>query len=107
MIGYHNLDGILQLSLCASVLQQEFHQVNDVHMGELVKGTVKKLIDTALFVSISGNVDGVIWPNHFGDISRKHPQKRFKLGSQVKVRVSVQSLFDVLEIITCHTGSCY
>ncbi len=90
--GYYPLDGILQLSLRASVLAQKFLQVADVQVGEVIKGTVKKLTSNALFVSISGNVDAVIWPNHYADITLKHPQKRFKPGSSVKCRVCRTSL---------------
>ena len=53
----------------------------------MVKGTIKKLTESALFVSLSGNVDGVVWPVHFADIPLKHPQKRFKTGGSVKCRV--------------------
>ncbi|KZT75076.1 hypothetical protein DAEQUDRAFT_807332 [Daedalea quercina L-15889] len=87
--GYYPLDGYLQLSFRQSVLQQKFLQVAEVQVGELIKGTVKKLTDSALFVSISGTVDGVIWPNHYADISLKHPQKRFKPGGSIKCRVLV------------------
>jgi rRNA biogenesis protein RRP5 len=45
-----------------------------------------------LFVSISGNVDGVVFPNHYADIRLKHPQKRFKEGSSIKCRVSKPKL---------------
>ncbi|KAL5519222.1 RRP5 [Sanghuangporus vaninii] len=85
--GFHALDGILQLSLRPSVLSQKFLRVEDVNVGELVKGTVKKLTDSCLFVSINGNIDAMIWPNHYADIMLKHPQKRFKQGSSLKCRV--------------------
>ena len=52
---------------------------------------MKKLSSTGLFVSISGNVDGVIWPNHYADITLKHPQKRFKDGATVKCKVGALS----------------
>ncbi|KAI9452549.1 nucleic acid-binding protein [Lactarius psammicola] len=87
--GYHPFDGVLQLSMRASVLQQQFLRVSDVQVGELLKGTVKKLTDGALFVSISGSVDGVVFPNHYADIVLKHPQKRFKEGANIKCRVLV------------------
>ncbi|KAF8274016.1 nucleic acid-binding protein [Lactarius quietus] len=87
--GYHPFDGVLQLSMRASVLEQQFLRVSDVQVGELLKGTVKKLTDGALFVSISGSVDGVIFPNHYADIMLKHPQKRFKEGANIKCRVLV------------------
>jgi rRNA biogenesis protein RRP5 len=86
--GYHPFDGVLQLSMRASILEQRFLRVSDVQVGELLKGTVKKLTDGALFVSISGNVDAVVFPNHYADIMLKHPQRRFKEGASIKCRVS-------------------
>lgn len=86
--GFHPFDGLLQLSMRSSVLDQKFLQVDEVKPGEVIKGTVKKLTDSALFLSISGNVDGVVWPNHYADIILKHPQKRFKPGGSVKCQVS-------------------
>ncbi|KAL4241734.1 hypothetical protein ABKN59_000784 [Abortiporus biennis] len=89
VLGYYPLDGLLQLSMKPSVLEQRFLQVGEVQVGEIVKGTIKKLTDSALFVSISGNVDAVIWPNHYADIQLKHPQKRFKPGASIKCRILV------------------
>ena len=89
MTGYYPLDGLLQLTMRPTVLEQKFIQVGEVQVGEVIKGTVKKLTDSALFVSISGNVDGVIWPTHYADIMLKHPQKRFKPGGSIKCRVRV------------------
>lgn len=89
MVGYHPLDGLLQLSLRLSVLEQRFLQAGDIQVGEVLKGTVKQLTDSALFVSISGDVDGIIWPNHYADISLKHPSRRFKAGGSIKCRVCV------------------
>lgn len=87
VIGYHPLDGLLQLSLRPSILDQRFLQAGDIQVGEVLKGTVKRLTDSALFVSISCNADGIIWPNHYADIPLKHPSKRFKPGGSIKCRV--------------------
>ncbi|KAH9486567.1 rRNA biogenesis protein rrp5 [Psilocybe cubensis] len=87
--GFFSFDGLLQLSLKPSIIQQKYFQVGDVEVGEVVKGTIKKLTDTGLFVSLSGGVDGVIWPNHYADIVLKHPAKRFKEGASIKCRVLV------------------
>ncbi|KAF8846201.1 U3 snoRNP-associated protein Rrp5 [Paxillus ammoniavirescens] len=89
VIGYHPFDGILQLSLRPSVLEQKFLQAGEVRVGEILKGTIKQLTDSALFVSISGNVDGVIWPSHYADIPLKHPSKKFRVGGSVKCRVLI------------------
>ncbi|KAH8119935.1 hypothetical protein DFH11DRAFT_1557375 [Phellopilus nigrolimitatus] len=87
IVGFHPLDGILQLSFRPSILTQKFLRVDDVNVGEVIKGTIKKLTDSCLFVSINGNVDAMVWPNHYADIMLKHPQKRFKFGASVKCRV--------------------
>lgn len=87
MIGYYAFDGLLQLSLRPSILAQKFLQVADLQVGEIVKGTIKRLGDTGLVVTISGNLTGIVWPNHYADITLKHPEKRFKVGGKIKCRV--------------------
>ncbi|GAA5914525.1 hypothetical protein JCM6882_000408 [Rhodosporidiobolus microsporus] len=87
VVGFSAVDGLVQLSLQPSVLEQKFLRVQDVKVGEEVKGTVKRLSDSALFISISGNVDGVVWPLHYADIRLKHPEKKFKPGQTVKARI--------------------
>ncbi|KAG6862187.1 hypothetical protein C0995_004269 [Termitomyces sp. Mi166 len=89
IIGYFPFDGLLQLSFKPSIIEQKFLQIADVQVGEVVKGTIKKLTETGLFVSLSGNIDGVVWPNHYADIILKHPSKRFKIGASIKCRVLV------------------
>jgi rRNA biogenesis protein RRP5 len=86
--GYFPFDGLLQLSLRSSVLEQNHLRAGDVQVGELIRGTIKTLTQSGLFVSISGNVDGVVWPNHYADITLKHPSKRFKPGASIRCRVS-------------------
>ncbi|KIO08444.1 hypothetical protein M404DRAFT_938123 [Pisolithus tinctorius Marx 270] len=87
VIGHHMFDGILQLSLRPSVFLQKFLQVGDIRVGEVIKGTVKSLTDSAVFVSISERLDGVIWPNHYADVPLKYPAKKFKVGASIKCRV--------------------
>ncbi|GAA5868775.1 hypothetical protein JCM3774_003888 [Rhodotorula dairenensis] len=87
VIGFSPVDNLVQLSLQPSVLEQAFLRVQDVQVGAEVKGTVKRLGDNALFISMGGNVDGVVWPLHYADIRLKHPEKKFKPGQAVKARV--------------------
>ncbi|KAJ3806453.1 hypothetical protein F5876DRAFT_80678 [Lentinula aff. lateritia] len=89
VLGYYSFDGLLQLSLKPSVLARKHLQVTDVHVGEIIKGVIKNLNDSGLFVSLSETVDGVVWPNHFADIRLKTPSKRFKIGATIKCRVLV------------------
>ncbi|RXW22586.1 hypothetical protein EST38_g3267 [Candolleomyces aberdarensis] len=87
--GYHGFDGMLQISLKPSIFEHEFLQLTDFKAGQLVKATIKNVSDSALFVSLPGNIDAVVWPNHFADIRLKHPAKRFKPGANIKCKVLV------------------
>lgn len=85
--GYHMFDGLLQLSLKPSIFEHKFLQLNDFKVGEIVKGTIKSVTDSAIFVALSNNIDGVLWPNHYADIRLKHPTRRFKAGNAIKCKV--------------------
>lgn len=87
VIGHSPLDGVLLLSFEQKVLDQVFMQVGELKVGQVLKGTVRKLSDKGLFVNVQGSVDGAVWPLHYADILLKHPEKRFKVGSTVKARV--------------------
>ncbi|CAK9780409.1 hypothetical protein CC85DRAFT_256901 [Cutaneotrichosporon oleaginosum] len=87
VIGHSPLDGVLLLSFEPRVLNQVFMAVGELEVGQVLKGTVKRLSDKGLFVNVQGSVDGVVWPLHYADIRLKHPEKRFKPGSNVKARV--------------------
>lgn len=101
MIGYHMFDGLLQLSLRSSIFEQKFLQSGEIKVGEVVRGTIKRLTESALFVSISSNVDGVVWPNHFADVPLKHPARKFKVGGNIKCRVSVGMYVILVDAYTC------
>jgi rRNA biogenesis protein RRP5 len=88
-MGFSLLDGLLQLSLKPSVIEQKYLRPTDLTVGEIIKGTVKNLSDLGLFVAISNEVDGVVWPLHYSDIKLKNPERKFKVGNSVKCRVSL------------------
>ncbi|WVQ75049.1 hypothetical protein IAR50_004658 [Cryptococcus sp. DSM 104548] len=87
VIGHSPMDGVLLLSFEQSVLSQTFMQVTELKIGQQLKGVIRKLTDTMLFVNIHGNVDGIVQPNHYADIKLKHPAKRFRPDAAVKARV--------------------
>lgn len=52
-----------------------------------MQGSIVNLTERGLFVSISGIVHAVVWPNHYADIRLKHPERKFKPGNSIKCRV--------------------
>ncbi|KAI5448963.1 rRNA biogenesis protein rrp5 [Naganishia albida] len=87
VIGHSPMDGVILLSFEKRVLEQRFMQVSEIKVGEVMKGTISRFTDKAIFINVSGSVDGVVWPLHYADIQLKHPEKRFKAGNTVKCRV--------------------
>lgn len=87
VIGCSAFDGLLQLSLKESVLKRAFMKVSDLKVGQVLEGTVQRLSESALFVNIHGNVNGIVWPLHYSDLRLKHPERKFKVGGVVKARV--------------------
>jgi rRNA biogenesis protein RRP5 len=62
--------------------------VSEVKIGAIMKGTIKKLTSNGLFINLQGSTDGAVFPLHYADIRLKNPERRFKIGSTVKCRVS-------------------
>lgn len=89
VIGHNPLDGTLRCSMKESVLSQKWLKADDIQVGSLVKGTVISLNEKGLFVSLSGNVHAIVWPNHYADIPLKHPERKFRVGKLIKCRVLV------------------
>lgn len=89
VIGISPIDGMLQLSSQPSVIDQPYLRPQDVPVGEIVTAEIGKLTPGALFLSISGGLDCVVWPDHYSDVKHKHPEKKFKVGSKVAARVSI------------------
>ncbi|PLW31843.1 hypothetical protein PCANC_17210 [Puccinia coronata f. sp. avenae] len=85
--GISPIDGILQLTLQPSVVEQPFLSSEDIPIGALITGTVKKLTPTNLIITIEGGIDAVVWPDHYSDVRQRHPEKKFIPGAKVKARV--------------------
>lgn len=88
VVGISPVDGMLQLSLKPSVVEQMYMRPQDVPTGEIVSAEVIKLSSSGLFLSIFGGLDCVVWPQHYADVKLKHPEKKFKIGTKVTARVS-------------------
>lgn len=86
VVGLSHVDKIVQLSIKPSVLEKTFMKVSDAEVGAVVEGTVKKITDDRMFVSISG-VHAIVWPVHYSDIKLKHPEKKYRPEMKVKTRI--------------------
>lgn len=92
VIGYSSMDGVFQLSLEEKVLAQPFLRIEDIKVGQIVKGRIHKLFadksgSTALLVSLSEGIMGLVSEVHLADVHLQHPERKFREGASVTARV--------------------
>jgi rRNA biogenesis protein RRP5 len=93
IIAYNPMDDLYYVSLKPSVLEQTYLRLEDLTVGEVVKGTVDRLIlggktgITGVLVKLSDNVTGLVPESHLSDAQLQHPERKFREGLPVKARV--------------------
>ncbi|KAK7606945.1 hypothetical protein BKA81DRAFT_367534 [Phyllosticta paracitricarpa] len=92
VIAYNPLDGLFLISLENKILEQPFLRVDDVKVGQVVKGKVEKVMITALgsgavIVNLAEGINGVVSETQIADVQLKNPEKKFREGMPVTARV--------------------
>lgn len=92
IIGFNSMDGLFIVTLEPKVINQPFLLLEDVKVGQVVKGTVEKLIVNekgvnGVLVNIAEGITGLVPEVHLADIVLQHPERKFKEGSAVIARV--------------------
>jgi rRNA biogenesis protein RRP5 len=92
LVGYNSLDGVYLVSLEASVLEQPYLRIEDLSVGEVVKGKVERIIINAkgiggILVNLAEGITGLVPVTHMSDVELLHPEKKFKEGMTVTARV--------------------
>ncbi|KAF2873845.1 hypothetical protein BDV95DRAFT_489219 [Massariosphaeria phaeospora] len=92
IIGYNLMDGLYQLSLEQKILDQPFLCIEDIKVGQVVKGKVQKLFadkkgSTGVLVNISEGIIGLVTELHLSDVRLQHPERKFREGATVTARV--------------------
>ncbi|KAB5558620.1 hypothetical protein GE09DRAFT_1203503 [Coniochaeta sp. 2T2.1] len=92
VIGYSALDGMYSLSFEKSVLEQPYLRIEDIPVGEVVNGTVEKIVVNerglgGLIVKLAEGISGLVPEMHLADVHLQHPEKKFREGMKVKARV--------------------
>jgi len=89
VIGYNSMDGLYLASMEQNILDQPFLRVEDIKVGEVVKGTIDRVLDSGrLIVSLAEGITGMVDELHLSDIKLKHPERKFRKGVEVKARVN-------------------
>ncbi|CAZ80214.1 unnamed protein product [Tuber melanosporum] len=88
IIGYNSMDGLYLVSMEQKVLDQSFLRVKDIKIGEVVKGTIDRVLHSGrVIVNLAEGITGIVDELHLSDVKLKHPEKKFREGVEVKARV--------------------
>ncbi|CAK7263833.1 rRNA bioproteinsis protein rrp5 [Sporothrix epigloea] len=92
ILGYNPMDGSYSLSFEKNILDQTFLRIEDVPVGKVVHGTIKKMLVQAagvsgLIVEIADGITGLVPELHLADVKLQNPEKKFREGMKVKARV--------------------
>ena len=92
VIGFNSMDALYLVSLQRSILDKNFLRIEDVQVGQLVTGTIEKLMINAsgfagVIIKIAEGITGLAPEIHLADVHLQHPDRRFKEGASVKARV--------------------
>ena len=92
IIGYNPMDGLFIVSMEPKIIAQPFLRVEDVEPGQILKGTIEKIMINAsgvsgVLVKIAEGITGLIPSVHLADVQLQHPERKFKEGNIVTARV--------------------
>ena len=92
IIGYNYIDGLFIASMESKVIDHPFLHMEDVKIGQVVKGSVEKVMVggngvSGIIVKIAEGITGLVPETHLADIHLQHPEKKFKEGNLVTARV--------------------
>lgn len=77
----------LRDSLPAPVLRSDIMNISDLKQGDIIKGTVRNVVDFGFFVDIGVHRDGLVHISQIADRYVKHPSDIVTVGDVVDVMV--------------------
>ncbi|KAI5310767.1 rRNA biogenesis protein rrp5 [Ascosphaera atra] len=92
IIGLNALDNLYLLSFEKQVIDQPFLRLEDVTVGAKVKGKIERTLIgptgiDGIIVSLADGITGLVPGMHMSDTKLAHPEKRFREGAAVSVRI--------------------
>ncbi|KAL7272217.1 rRNA biogenesis protein rrp5 [Rhizina undulata] len=88
VLGFNAMDGLFLLSTEKRVLDQPFLRIEDIKVGEIVKGTIERVLDTgAITVKVADGISGIVPEIYLSDFKLKNPEKKFRVGLEVRAKV--------------------
>lgn len=87
VVQFNLIDGVAIVSLQSSVLEKPYMKYSDISIGDVVEGTVERVGDFGVIISLADNIRGLCPRIHFSDVKLKHPRRKLREGAKVKCHV--------------------
>jgi rRNA biogenesis protein RRP5 len=92
ILSFNPMDGLFMLSMEKRVLEQPYLRIDDIKIGEVIKGKIEKVLDRGgVVITVADGINGVVEEDHLSDVKLKNPEKKFRAGMEVRARVSIWS----------------
>ncbi|XP_023571395.1 protein RRP5 homolog isoform X2 [Octodon degus] len=87
IIDFSQMDELALLSLRTSVIEAQYLKYHDIKTGTVIKGTVLTIKPFGMLVKVGEQMRGLVPAMHLADIPMKNPEKKYRVGEEVKCRV--------------------
>ncbi|KAM3913083.1 protein RRP5 homolog [Leptodactylus fuscus] len=87
VVGFSPMDEILLLSFKEDVIEGEYLRLEDVQVGQILKGTVNSITPKGMVVDITKHINGLVPKLHLADVTLHNPEKKYTPGAKIKCRV--------------------
>eukprot|EP00004_Rigifila_ramosa_P024247 TRINITY_DN6970_c0_g1_i1.p1 TRINITY_DN6970_c0_g1~~TRINITY_DN6970_c0_g1_i1.p1 ORF type:complete len:1492 (-),score=361.04 TRINITY_DN6970_c0_g1_i1:468-4556(-) len=101
VVSINYLEGVVNVATSKSILVQQMLRFDDIKPGQIVKGTITRLEDFGLIVSLADRILGLCPRIHSADVPLTHLSKKFKVNSVLQFRVVECNPVDRGLILTC------
>lgn len=71
-------------------MEEKYYSVSDLKCGEIISGTISTFTKNGAQIKIGNTITGIVDFMDMTDVPIQNPLSRFKIGQEVKARVSVR-----------------
>jgi rRNA biogenesis protein RRP5 len=87
VVGFSYLDGLANVTLKKSQIEEPLMRYEDIKVGEVVNGTISHVHKRGMEIKITKSIKAFCPLSHLADVIPSDPESRFKVGAQVSCRV--------------------
>lgn len=87
VLDYSPFDNMYILTLDKAQIHVSYIRANDIPIGSKIACQVEKITSDGILVKVGDSFQGIVPVNQISDIKLVYPERKFKIGSNVKGRI--------------------